>query len=209
MRPSEARDFRELSGWDALRRRPSLRQGGRARPVALKERHVREMEPMILIALGANLDHPRYGPPRETLEAALEALQQSGVAILGRSRWFRSAPTPPSEQPWFVNAVASAETSLSPADLLAKLHEIEAGFGRVRHRANEARVLDLDLLAYHDRESAPGESPILPHPRLAERAFVVLPLAEVAPDWRHPVSGLSAAEMANRLDPAETAEPLD
>ncbi len=164
---------------------------------------------MILIALGANLDHPRYGPPRETLEAALEALQQSGVAILGRSRWFRSAPTPPSEQPWFVNAVASAETSLSPADLLAKLHEIEAGFGRVRHRANEARVLDLDLLAYHDRESAPGESPILPHPRLAERAFVVLPLAEVAPDWRHPVSGLSAAEMANRLDPAETAEPLD
>ena len=164
---------------------------------------------MILIALGANLDHPRYGPPRETLEAALEALQQSGVAILGRSRWFRSAPTPPSDQPWFVNAVASAETSLSPADLLAKLHEIEAGFGRVRHRANEARVLDLDLLAYHDRESAPGESPILPHPRLAERAFVVLPLAEVAPDWRHPVSGLSAAEMANRLDPAETAEPLD
>ena len=164
---------------------------------------------MILIALGANLDHPRYGPPRETLEAALEALQQSGVAILGRSRWFRSAPTPPSEQHWFVNAVASAETSLSPADLLAKLHEIEAGFGRVRHRANEARVLDLDLLAYHDRESAPGESPILPHPRLAERAFVVLPLAEVAPDWRHPVSGLSAAEMANRLDPAETAEPLD
>ncbi len=164
---------------------------------------------MILIALGANLDHPRYGPPRETLEAALEALQQSGVAILGRSRWFLSAPTPPSEQPWFVNAVASAETSLSPADLLAKLHEIEAGFGRVRHRANEARVLDLDLLAYHDRESAPGESPILPHPRLAERAFVVLPLAEVAPDWRHPVSGLSAAEMANRLDPAETAEPLD
>ena len=164
---------------------------------------------MILIALGANLDHPRYGPPRETLDAALEALQQSGVAILGRSRWFRSAPTPPSDQPWFVNAVASAETSLSPADLLAKLHEIEAGFGRVRHRANEARVLDLDLLAYHDRESAPGESPILPHPRLAERAFVVLPLAEVAPDWRHPVSGLSAAEMANRLDPAETAEPLD
>ena len=98
---------------------------------------------------------------------------------------------------------------MSPADLLAKLHEIEAGFGRVRHRANDARVLDLDLLAYHDRASAPGESPILPHPRLAERAFVVLPLAEVAPDWRHPVSGLSAAELASRLDPAETAEPLD
>ncbi len=164
---------------------------------------------MILIALGANLDHPRYGPPRQTLEAALEALQQGGVPILERSRWYRSAPVPPSDQPWFVNAVASVQTKLSPAGLLAKLHEIEASFGRARRRPNEARVLDLDLLAYHDRVSAPGESPVLPHPRLAERAFVVLPLAEVAPDWRHPVSGSSAAELARRLDPADTAEPLD
>jgi 2-amino-4-hydroxy-6-hydroxymethyldihydropteridine diphosphokinase len=164
---------------------------------------------MILVALGANLDHPRYGPPRETLEAALEALQQSGVTILARSRWYRSAPVPPSDQPWFVNAVASVETSLSPTGLLAKLHEIEAGFGRARRRPNEARVLDLDLLAYHDRVSAPGQSPVLPHPRLAERAFVVLPLAEMAPEWRHPESGLSAAELAGRLDPADTAEPFD
>lgn len=164
---------------------------------------------MILVALGANLDHPRYGPPRETLEAALEALQQSGVTILARSRWYRSAPVPPSEQPWFVNAVASVETSLSPADLLAKLHEIEASFGRSRRRRNEARVLDLDLLAYHDRVSAPGQSPVLPHPRLAERAFVVLPLGEVAPDWRHPASGLRAVELAGHLDPADTAEPFD
>jgi 2-amino-4-hydroxy-6-hydroxymethyldihydropteridine diphosphokinase len=164
---------------------------------------------MILIALGANLDHPRYGPPRETLEAALEALQQSGVTIRARSRWYRSAPVPPSDQPWFVNAVASVETSLSPTGLLAKLHEIEASFGRARRRPNEARVLDLDLLAYHDRVSAPGQSPVLPHPRLAERAFVVLPLGEVAPEWRHPESGLSAAELAGRLDPADTAEPFD
>lgn len=164
---------------------------------------------MILIGLGANLEHPRYGPPRRTLEAALEALQQSGIVILARSRWYRSAPVPPSDQPWFVNAVASVETSLSPATLLARLHEIEARFGRSRRRRNEARVLDLDLLAYHDRVSAPGESPILPHPRLAERAFVVLPLAEVAPDWRHPVSGLGVSELVGRLDPAETAEPLE
>jgi len=164
---------------------------------------------MILIGLGANLEHPRYGPPRQTLEAALEALRKSGVVILARSRWYRSAPVPPSDQPWFVNAVASVETSLSPAALLARLHEIEAQFGRSRRRRNEARVLDLDLLAYHDRVSAPGESPVLPHPRLAERAFVVLPLAEVAPDWRHPVSGLGVSELVGRLDPAETAEPLE
>jgi 2-amino-4-hydroxy-6-hydroxymethyldihydropteridine diphosphokinase len=164
---------------------------------------------MILVGLGANLEHPRYGPPRQTLEAALEALRLSGIVVLTRSRWYRSAPVPPSDQPWFVNCVASVETSLSPSALLAQLHEIETRFGRTRRRRNEARVLDLDLLAYHDRVSAPGECPVLPHPRLAERAFVVLPLAEVAPDWRHPVSGLGVAELASRLEPADTAEPLD
>jgi len=164
---------------------------------------------VILVALGANLDHPRYGSPRQTLEAALAALQHGGVSVLARSRWFRSAPVPRSDQPWFVNAVASVDTGLSPADLMAVLHEIEAEFGRTRRRQNEARVLDLDLLAYHNKVSAPGESPVLPHPRLAERAFVVLPLADVAPGWRHPVSGLIAADLAGRLDPADVAEPLD
>lgn len=164
---------------------------------------------MILVALGANLDHPRFGPPRQTLEAALAALQHGGVTALARSRWYRSAPVPRSEQPWFVNGVASVETRLSPARLMTLLHEIEADFGRARRRRNEARVLDLDLIAYHDRVSGPGESPVLPHPRLAERAFVVLPLADVAPDWRHPVSGLSAAELADALDPADMAKPLD
>ena len=127
----------------------------------------------------------------------METLQASGVGVQARSRWYRSAPVPPSDQPWFVNAVASLETGLSPAELLAKLHEIEAAFGRTRLGRNEARVLDLDLLAYHGRVSAPGESPVLPHPRLAERAFVVLPLAELAPGWQHPVSGLSASQLAS------------
>ncbi len=164
---------------------------------------------MILIALGANLDHPRYGKPRTTLEAALQALQDYGVDIVARSRWYRSAPVPPSGQPWYVNGVAAVETRLSPEELLAKLHEIEADFGRTRSERNEARVLDLDLLAYDERVSAPGESPILPHPRLAERAFVVLPLAEVAPGWRHPVSGASVEQLTARLVPAETLEALD
>jgi 2-amino-4-hydroxy-6-hydroxymethyldihydropteridine diphosphokinase len=141
---------------------------------------------VILLGLGANLDHPRYGPPRKTLEAALEALQQSGVTVLARSRWYRSQPVPPSDQPWFVNAVASVATGLSPAALLAGLHEIEARFGRQRRERNEARVLDLDLLAYHDRVSAPGEIPVLPHPRLAERAFVLEPLLELDPGLRLP-----------------------
>lgn len=115
---------------------------------------------------------------------------------------------PPSGQPWFVNGVAVVETELSPAALLEVLQGIERDFGRAHRTRNEARVIDLDILAYDDRVSALGETPVLPHPRLAERAFVVLPLAEVAPQWRHPVTGLSAADLARRLPPDQIAEPM-
>ena len=149
---------------------------------------------MILIGIGANLPHPCHGTPRETCEAALTALRRAGLTVLGRSRWFKSAPVPPSDQPWFVNGVAALQTELSPDGLLQILHEVEESFGRVRRVRNEARVLDLDLLAYGGLVSAPGESPEQPHPRLTERAFVILPLADLAPAWRHPVSGRSALD---------------
>ncbi len=163
----------------------------------------------ILIALGANLDHPRFGSPRATCEAALAALEESGVRVLGRSRWYRSEPVPPSGQPWYVNAVAALDTALAPDALLARLHRIEDDFGRVRRKRDEARLLDLDLLAYGRRVSAPGEWPVLPHPRLQERAFVVLPLADLVPDWRHPVSDLSAAELAAKLPAGTEASALE
>lgn len=163
---------------------------------------------MIVIGIGANLPNPRFGTPRQTCEAALTALEQAGVTVVRRSRWYRSAPVPPSDQPWFVNGVAILDTTLSPAALLAVLHRIEAAFGRTRRVRNEARVIDLDLLAYHDRVSGPGESPVLPHPRLAERAFVVQPLAEIAPDWRHPGDGRTAAEMLAALPEEGRAQRL-
>lgn len=163
---------------------------------------------MILIALGANLPHPVHGCPRATCEAALAALEAAGVAVAARSPWYESAPVPASDQPWFVNGVARVETELDPAALLALLHDIERRFGRVRGAPNAARILDLDLLAYGDRVTAPDAVPALPHPRLCERAFVVLPLADLAPDWRHPVSGLSPAELARRLPKDQVAKPL-
>ncbi len=163
----------------------------------------------ILIALGANLDHPLFGSPRATCEAALAALEDSGVRVLACSRWYRSAPVPPSGQPWYVNAVAALDGALAPDALLARLHLIEDDFGRVRRKRNEARFLDLDLLAYGRRVSAPGEWPVLPHPRLQERAFVVLPLADLVPDWRHPVSGLNAAALAARLPAGTEVSPLE
>lgn len=160
----------------------------------------------ILIGLGANLPTAEYGSPRRALEAALHALAGRGVRVLRRSPWYESAPVPPSDQPWFVNGVAVCESELAPAPLLALLHDIERAFGRRRGRRNEPRVLDLDLLAYGDRVE-PGP-PVLPHPRLAERAFVLLPLADVLPGWRHPASGLALARLVQRLPPDQAIRRL-
>ena len=160
---------------------------------------------MILIGTGGNLDSPTFGPPRATLTAALAALEREGVSILERSSWYRSEPVPRSSQPWFVNAVVSAATGLGARELLAMLQEIETRFGRVRGKRNAARILDLDLLAYHDLIM---QTPtlILPHPRLHERRFVLVPLAEIAADWRHPVLGLTARDLLRRLS---TEQQLD
>jgi 2-amino-4-hydroxy-6-hydroxymethyldihydropteridine diphosphokinase len=182
-------------------------------------------DPPILIGLGANLPS-EAGPPVATLEAALGRLASAGIITLKRSRWFMSPPVPPSDQPWFVNGVAAVATALDPAGLLAALHRVEAAFGRVRSVPNAARTLDLDLLAYGDRvESPPTEAapdlasdlapdltrprPVLPHPRLADRAFVLLPLADVAPAWYHPATGRPLAELIRALGDTAGTRPLE
>jgi len=167
---------------------------------------------LIFIGLGANLPSPEHGPPQATLEAALAAIEAAGPVVSDRSRWYRSRPLPRSAQPWFVNAVAILDTELAPASLMALLHEVERRLGRRRGQRWAARVIDLDLLAYHDLILRPGEDPgglVLPHPRLHERAFVLRPLAELAPHWRHPESGLSVAQLIRRLSSDQVAEPLD
>ncbi|MSO72201.1 MAG: 2-amino-4-hydroxy-6-hydroxymethyldihydropteridine diphosphokinase [Rhodospirillaceae bacterium] len=153
---------------------------------------------MILIGIGGNLASP-VGDPMTTGKAALARLGVVGVACLACSPWYESTPVPPSDQPWFINAVAQVSTALGPAELLAALHGVEDEFGRQRAVANAARTLDFDLLAYGDlvRE----EPPLLPHPRLHQRAFVLLPLRDLVPAWRHPVFGLTPAELIERLPP--------
>ncbi len=129
------------------------------------------------------------------------------VHIAARAPWYRSAPVPASDQPWFVNGVARLETELEPQALLAALHAVESALGRERRVRNEARAIDLDLLDYAGRID-PGPAPVLPHPRLEGRAFVLAPLADLAPDWRHPVSGARAADLLARVDPAQHAEQI-
>lgn len=163
--------------------------------------------PVILLGIGGNLPTAEFGPPRETLTAALAALPERGISVFARSRWYRSEPVPPSAQPWFINAVAILETALDPRALLDALLALEAQFGRVRGARNAARSLDLDLLDYNGR-LVDSERLILPHPRLHERRFVLAPLAELAPGWRHPRLGLGAGALLARLPSEPKAEPF-
>lgn len=162
----------------------------------------------ILIGLGANLPSPEHGAPIETLDAAVAALASRGLRIRARSRWWESAPVPISDQPWYVNGVVEIETDLGPAALLALLHEVEASFGRLRSVPNAPRILDLDLLAHGSLVRQGAEPPLLPHPRMAERAFVLYPLREIAPGWRHPATGLALTQLIARLPADQIVRPL-
>ena len=160
---------------------------------------------MIVIALGANLSSQTYGPPRATLSTGLAMLERAGIALMARSSWYESAPVPASDQPWFVNAVAAVDTACAPAVLMRHLHDVEAALGRVRDgTTNAPRAADLDLVAHHRWISGEGDWPTLPHPRMTERAFVLHPLAEIAPDWCHPVTGEPIADLIARLPADQT-----
>ena len=159
---------------------------------------------MILIGLGSNLSSSAGGP-KETLAAALAELGERGVTIVSLSRLYRSAAWPDASDPPFVNAVAAVETALDPRALLKLLHEVEVKFARRRGRPNAPRTLDLDILDYEGRvEDGP---PVLPHPRLDGRLFVLVPLRDVGPHWRHPVSGRSVDELIRAAAPSPV-EPL-
>lgn len=166
---------------------------------------------MILIGIGGNLPSETYGPPRATCGAALAMLEDHGTRVIKRSRWFESAPVPASDQPWYVNAVIAVECSLAPAALIEKILGVEAELGRERGALNAARTVDLDLIAY-DTEVLTGatrEQPTVPHPRMTERAFVLLPLADVAPDWRHPQTGQGIGELIAQLPADQTCRPME
>lgn len=149
---------------------------------------------MILIAAGSSLPFCGIDSQRLVLNGFLALERVVSVEII--SPLYETPAWPDPADPPFINAAARIETALPPAGLMAALHAIEAGFGRLRREKNAARTLDLDLLAYDSerRDGADG-GPVLPHPRLESREFVLTPLCDIAPDWRHPVSGKTARAM--------------
>jgi len=151
-----------------------------------------------LLALGSNVRHPRHGPPRAVLEAALAQLQQSGVALVSSASTIETDPIGPSIRR-YANSAAVIETGLDPPDLLALLKHVEHAFGRrPGGQPWRARVLDLDIVLWSGGAFASDELTV-PHPLFRKRAFVLLPAAEIAPGWRDPLSGRTVRQLRARL----------
>jgi 2-amino-4-hydroxy-6-hydroxymethyldihydropteridine diphosphokinase len=158
----------------------------------------------LLLGLGANIAGP-WGSPQETLARALAALAQAGVQELARSRFYRTKPVGGGRQPDFLNAVVATRTRLAPFQLLRLVKGLERQAGRRRGQRSGPRPLDIDILDYGGRRlgwpgARRGHAQLpLPHPELHRRAFVLVPLSEIASGWRHPVLGASASALLGRL----------
>lgn len=163
---------------------------------------------LVLVAIGANLPGADRASPLATCRAAARALEGlCGLRLVAVSGWWESASVPPLPgAPPYINGVVRLEGVAAPEVVLAALHAIEDRFGRVRPFANAPRVLDLDLIDAGGRV-LDGPSLVLPHPRAHLRAFVLRPLAEVAPCWVHPRLGLGMGAMLAAVA-AQDAKPL-
>lgn len=172
------------------------------------------METTVLIAIGSNRRHRRYGMPAHVVREAVRAMAGIGLRIEAVSRLYHTAPLGP-PQPAYVNAAVRARTSLPPARLLVQLKRLERAFGPKGKIQWGPRVLDLDIIGY-GQEIVPGRlgwryghGLAVPHRCAHRRAFVLRPLADIAPDWRHPVLNLTVRQLAARVGDAKTIRAVE
>jgi 2-amino-4-hydroxy-6-hydroxymethyldihydropteridine diphosphokinase len=178
-----------------------------------------------LVALGSNISDD-LDKSLNVVEQSIEIISVNSMKLLNKSQFYQTPAFPIGSGPDFINCVLSVETDLSPDELLIVFHEIEATLGRKRGKRWEQRVIDIDLLCYEDlvkpnksivtewidmalseQIKRTPEHLILPHPRIQDRAFVLVPMADVAPNWRHPVIGQTTLEMRDAL-PNELANEI-
>jgi len=190
--------------------------------------NARQTGPKALVALGGNVAS-HVGGPDQTLRAALARLVDLGLHVEAASRFYATPCFPVGSGPDYINSAAILSGGNDPHEVLTILHQVEAAFGRARDTRWGQRTLDLDLIAMGDivlpdrdtfvtwrnlpldqQMTLTPDHLILPHPRLQDRAFVLIPLAEIAPGWKHPISGLTVAEMAAALpeDEKTAVKPL-
>ncbi|WP_406736084.1 2-amino-4-hydroxy-6-hydroxymethyldihydropteridine diphosphokinase [Thioclava sp. GXIMD4215] len=177
----------------------------------------------IIIAFGANMTST-LGSPSDAIREAFKRLCVASFRPVAMSRFYRSAAYPAGSGPDFVNACGLFRASGSPTDILYLLHEIESGLGRVRHGRWMPRVIDIDLidcgniihpsdvtlrhwrdLPFEEQQKATPEQLILPHPRLEDRGFVLIPMREIVPNWVHPLTGQTLEQLVEALPESQIA----
>ena len=158
------------------------------------------------ISLGANLKHNHKISLKKNIESAINLLPKYNIFVKKVSNWYESEPVPVSTQPWYLNAVLKIQTKKTPEKLIVLLHEIENTFGRKRSLLNEPRTLDLDIVDFEGLIKK--ERPILPHPRMHLRHFVLLPMQDIDPNWIHPIFKKSINDLIINYAPTQKIRKL-
>ncbi len=152
---------------------------------------------MILVAIGSNLESKQFGAPYKNCLEAIKLIKRQ-FDVKQVSNFYKTEPIPKSSQPWFVNAVIEIITEYGPKKILKELLVLEKYFKRKRKNKNEPRVIDLDLISYNEIIMNTN-SLILPHPRMHTRKFVIKPICDLDPLWRHPLLNKTAEDLLKKL----------
>ena len=153
----------------------------------------------IIIGVGGNINSEDGIHPVEICNKAIRSFQEYSIKVKKQSKWYNSEAIPKSDQPIFFNCVVLASTKLNEYDVLNFLHKIEAEFGRRRNKINAPRSIDLDLIDYSGKV-VENKNLIIPHPRAHLRKFVMGPLAEINPNWIHPILKVNVIDILKKLD---------